>query len=261
MCSFDLDIKTYSFTQALNLNSVKKKEGHHQRTQVIQRSLEIDPVNIFVITEAYRMSDYRQLVARTSGKVVSFYNADTITNHLLARPAITLPQEFYSAPIGGSIEFTAIATGDISHYEWDLDCDGNFELTTATPTVIQTYSAPLTGYIQVRAVAESGYFNSASAALRVVDYTPATISQVHTTINGATARLDFATQHASATLVIANDAPLAYTTKNQLTIMDVVRPTTISLVPISLVGQLGKPVTITISPENFTPTSPRTGVL
>ena len=226
--------------------------------QVVQRSLEIDPVNIFIITEAEIAPDYQSLAAATNGSVSISTDSSTITNHLLSRPTLTLDREFYSAPIGSALNFTVTPSTPISRYEWDLDGDGQFETTSASPTISHTYNASLSGYLQVRAVVDSGYYISASAPFRIFDPAPATIKSATATPLVSSARIAFTP--VPATLILVNDAPLALTSATSFTITDLTAPATVKLVPISASGQLGTPVTLTATPLDFIPTTPKTGV-
>ncbi|MBR3220247.1 cutinase family protein [Candidatus Saccharibacteria bacterium] len=229
--------------------------------QVVQRSLEIDPVNIFIVTEEENLSSYQSLASATGGAVSTIGNATLITDQVSQRPLLLLDQELYVAAPGSTVDFNVTSSMPIQSYEWDLDGDGVFERTTTIGSISQHYAHPLTGYIQVRAVADSGYYSTASANLRVVDFTTSTIKNLLVTKQGLNSvMLSFDAHHAQATLVIADDYLAGYTTNNQFSISDIAKPTTIKLIPISTAGQLGEPATVTVSPANFIPTAPRTGV-
>ena len=226
--------------------------------QVVQRSLEIDPVNVFIATGASTAPSYQLLARATGGFVSTIDTSSIITEHLKNRPHLELDQEFYHAPLGEPLQVKITASAQIQHYEWDLDGDGEFERTTTTPTISHIYTEPLSGFIQVKAVADSGYYSTAAAPFRIFSPDVARIMSANLSLSGSSATLSFTTEHTAATLVLVGDAPLTITTTHQLT-LSLPRATNLTLIPISPSGTPGTPQVLTAVPAGTIPTAPHTG--
>lgn len=134
--------------------------------QVVQRSLEIDPVNVYVVNTEISAKRYKELAGLTGGAV--FTNTrDLGISHLLGRPNVNFPVAEYSAGIGEEIAFSLEVTGEATKYEWDLDFDGVFETATSVPFVSTSYNAARSGYVQAKATNAEGYFSTATALVTV----------------------------------------------------------------------------------------------
>ena len=217
---------------------------------VIKRSLEIDPVNIYVLNKSsLAETDYNMLTTKSSGKIFTTLDS-TSTEYLLTRPDISLPLSEYIGIPGQTFSFEAITEGDIVSYEWDLDFDGNFETTTSTPQVNKTYTSPQTGYIQVRIRDVAGNSSTASAKVTVSSsiQTLPVISNLDVSINDTNAAISF-NSTGTATTVSIGDAFYGITTETNLEISDIKTYTTLTLTPISKTGLLGEPVTTTLTPS------------
>jgi PKD domain/Bacterial Ig-like domain len=91
-----------------------------------------------------------------------------------APPAAEVDVSSALALTGREVTFDASrstdAGGRITRFEWDLDGDGAFELTTTMPITTQTYNAPGTVAPSVRVVDEVGH---EAIATRQIEVTPA----------------------------------------------------------------------------------------
>ncbi len=143
---------------------------------VVKRSLEIDPVNTYVITNQRVANSYQDLANGTAGKViindgsVSAAIMDAL-HQVLTRPTAQLPLTGYEGPVGTEFKFDAsmssIQDSTIISYEWDFNGDGTFDRTTTSPVVYHTYPDKFDGNMQVRVIAANGSSSSASATVKV----------------------------------------------------------------------------------------------
>lgn len=138
--------------------------------KLVQRSLEIDPVNFYVVTTPGNTKNYSKLAEQTGGKVFRLGTADieTSTTTILNRPTLNLDAENYTTYVGNPLTF--ILTTDVSaeHYEWDLDFDGIFETKTNLPIITKKYIAETSGFIQAKIVTSAGLSSTASAKVTVL---------------------------------------------------------------------------------------------
>lgn len=224
--------------------------------QVVQRSLEIDPVNIFSITPRDIRPDYQNLTQLTGGYNFNISSQlSTSTEHLLKRPSARLATANYDLSLGQIATFDASASttqSKIDHYEWDLDCDGVFESRTTTPIITRQYDDPLTGFIQVKVVDDKQRTSTMSAKLTVQkhDNTPPQITKLTLKPTSSTsAQLNFTINHASHVIVAINDAVIGLTSANTLSLSDLstTASTIITLSPVSTSGQIGTPQQVTFN--------------
>lgn len=148
-------------------------DGYHEKDfggvdlpQVIQRSLEIDPVNIYVLAPEHLADTYAEMTTQTNGK---FFGLEPINEENLLtnqatiqsmnqlvfdRPVAKLDVSEYYGLVGDTINFDASESysfnGKELQYEWDLDGDGVFEPGRTGAKISQTYDATFEGFIQVR---------------------------------------------------------------------------------------------------------------
>ncbi|MFS0703418.1 cutinase family protein [Cellulomonas sp. 179-A 9B4 NHS] len=143
---------------------------------VVRRSLEIDPVNLYPVVPEWAAASYEALASQTAGKVVvdggdtEAALTDTLTE-LKNRPVVLLPVLRYAAPLGEAITFDASASyvigSEITEYAWDVDGDGTFDRTTTEPVLTHTYPGEFDGLMQVRVTAANGTVGSMSAPVLV----------------------------------------------------------------------------------------------
>ena len=228
---------------------------------IIKSSYEIDPVNVYVINEIppYN-SDYELITAPTGGQV--FNSVDSISTELLtSRPNIALPLAEYVGKPGEEFTFSATASDNIASYSWDLDFDGVFETTTATPTITKSFAEVGQGYITVKATDASGKSSTTSAKIIITNNLAApeitglraektaTVSETPETIKrSATISYQFKNS-AELALVSINDAPMGFTDQTSFELTDIEYRTTVTLTPISSTGQTGEPVSIELATD------------
>ncbi|MBQ3352079.1 cutinase family protein [Candidatus Saccharibacteria bacterium] len=215
--------------------------------QVINRSLEIDPVNIYVINTTDSAPFYTSLTEATGGQI--FTDASAISSdYILNRPAVNFPLANYLGLVGEELEFDATTTEDIVKYEWDLDFDGTFETITTIPKIVAKYTAPTSGFLQLRITDTNGLSSTASAAVSIynnLENIPE-IANANYSLDGYTAHLSFNTKNTIATLISINGDTLGITTKTEIDITDLEDNTSISLTPIGTDGFTGNAVLINI---------------
>lgn len=152
-------------------------------SQIVRRSLAIDPVNIYPVVPEESATSYEQLAKDTAGQVITFTDANNIAAaadrayvKTVERPVALLKNTKYSAGLGQEITFDAsdsyVIDASIVKYEWDFNGDGAFEQTTATPSVNHTYLEQFDGLMQVRITASNDTVANMSATVKIADVTP-----------------------------------------------------------------------------------------
>ena len=130
---------------------------------IVSLSLSIDPVNIYVVGPEENREKFSRLITSTNG---GYYNEDELTQLstiLKNRPSVTFPLAKYTGKPGEEFDFLANVQGDIIKYEWDLDFDGIFEVTTNSPRITTIYQDETSGYIQLRVTTRDGKISTSSA--------------------------------------------------------------------------------------------------
>lgn len=234
---------------------------------IINLSLAIDPVNVFAITDSESVAEsFRPLTDATNGKTrLLSAESGSLADEILGRPAAKLALETYSGIVGDEFIFDASASNienaDLGlRYDWDLDTDGTFELQDAGATVHRVYSAPVSGFIQVRITDKTGYSSTMSAKLEVTatEPVPATISELKTTlVDAQTFRIDFQTD-AAHVLVVLNDSPLGWIdskASSSFTLTDISEASTLRLIPYSAANLRGEAASITLD-SSVQPSTP-----
>ncbi|MBR2989464.1 VWA domain-containing protein [Candidatus Saccharibacteria bacterium] len=217
--------------------------------KVIEHSLEIDPVNIYVVGDRNNELQYTELISGTNG---GFYNISSdlapSTDMLLTRPSVVFPLDEYQGVPGDEFTFSATVTGEIASYAWDLNFDGIFETISAGPEISKTFTSEASGFIQLKVTDVNGNVSTGSAKLTVSSSLAVepTLFNIHT--NSAPGELSISYslgENTAAVLVQIGDAGIGITSETQLYISDIIEDTTISLVPISYDGTYGTPLNIT----------------
>lgn len=146
----------------------------------IKRSLEIDPVNTYIVTNSWTADSYATLAEATSGKVIIDSGDASAAimealNQVLVRPTARLPLTGYEGQIGTEFKYDAsmssVEGSTIASYQWDFNGDGVFDRTTTEPVVYYTYPGEFDGNMQVRVAAANGTSSSASATVKVSSMT------------------------------------------------------------------------------------------
>lgn len=210
---------------------------------VVQRSLEIDPVNIYVVTQSKLAKFYKNLTTSTGGQVYDYTsdaNIQLSTDQIFQRPVAKLSLENYASLVGEEITFDASMSYSLDDsdltFDWDLNGDGDFELTNAAPIIQKTYGEEFSDYIQVR-VHDDESFSTMSAKVSVTSSPPViaeiTSVSVHQT-SDSSAKITFAT-NAERALILVNDMPAGFiipqNSQGNFTLQEIAKNTQITLVP------------------------------
>lgn len=198
--------------------------------QVVQRSLEIDPVNFYIVTKKDMVPMYRELTERTNGRVFDIERElELSTPTILGRPVAALALENYegltwqefsfdaseSYAVNGQIGQLGEAVADEMarlEFDWDLDGDGVFEITNGGAKVQKVYQQEFSGFVQVKVRMETGAESTMSAKVNVRNEAPARTQIFEANsqaISASAAQLNFTTD-AARVVVIVNDAILGY---------------------------------------------------
>jgi len=249
---FDAAFKELEWTQgatksliAFSNNPLVSPDAHGFTIESIaKRALEIDPVNIYPVVPEEVKDSYAPLAAETSGQVLSYTDdiasaANQAFDKITKRPVPLLGNTEYKAEPGQELTFDAsdsyILEGSITKYDWDYDGDGQFEATTSTPSIKHTYSAPFTGYMQVRMSASNNTLANMSAKVTIDTITPPalpptpqnlTYTITETTDNKSKVTINWqANPDVQAWLIQLNDMPMGYveSSRTSLEITDIDR--------------------------------------
>ncbi len=193
---------------------------HTLMRDVVNLSLAIDPVNIYVITKPKIMPAYEELTRLTGGRVFNVDEPGDLTlstSMVLNRPTVQLPLAEYVGQVGETFTFNATATNRNGSsaglkYEWDLDGDGEFERSSPNGSLDYQYSAEFHGIIQVKVTNQDGLSSTMSAKVDVYDELPetATIDFLSATpIIGGEATVNFVTK-AWRTVILVDNEPVGY---------------------------------------------------
>lgn len=215
--------------------------------QVAQRSLEIDPVNIYVLTNRQDTAQsYQPLIEATNGRTFDFdTELELSTKAILGRPVAKLSLSKYVGAVGSSITFDAsrsYVTDDSDlHFDWDLDGDGVFEYIDQGSRTSETYATACDHYIRVRVHTSPDNFSTMSAQVLIYAQDTlrlAEITQVSATqITPGNFEISFSTKHTDQILLIIDDAiqgfiPISNNT-GKITVQDLIGTSNIHLIPYS----------------------------
>lgn len=220
--------------------------------EVVKRSLEIDPVNFYVIVNYYKTADaYAILAQSTGGDVFYLQDASLATASILNRPFVSLPVSSYKGQVNDVFRFAVSNPDTTLRYDWDLDGDGEFEVQNQS-SVNHTYASEWSGYIQVRATDLAGYSGTMSAHVTVLNSlpNPAKINAATLQYSSHTAQVSVDTAHTAKLLIIIDDTILGFinpSTHPTFTITDIELGTRITLVPYNSAGQRGDSVELSLS--------------
>lgn len=220
---------------------------------VVKRSLEIDPVNVYVINTGFGVEEaYGDLVVRTNGGFIKpDSNANDLSEQLLTRPVAKLKLTEYSAEPGDTLEFDAsdsfAENGDKLRFDWDLDGDDIFEKQNADATITQTYPHSQDDFIQVKVTDTNQHSATMSARVKI---TKAEQVEESAKINefslrkGGDSNLANFTTTGTDVLLVANDTPLGWVEVSsgagKFTIDDLAEETHFALIPYSAAGVRGE---------------------
>lgn len=231
--------------------------------KVVKRSLEIDPVNVYLICDnSFITNEYTDFISATSGKIFNTLGSFS-TDYLLTRPSANFPLTDYYGTPGDEFNFTATVSSGISKYEWDLDFDGIFETETTTPSVSKIYPNATSGFIQLKITATDGTTSTASAKVSIKnsESITASIKNLSASISGDSANVSYELgENTIGAVVSLNESTLGLTDKTSFALTDLTEESILTLTPISSAGELGKPISITLKPDKVAiPLAPKTG--
>lgn len=227
-------------------------------SDVVKRSLEIDPVNFYIVAPSSIASNYTTLAEKTNGKVfdLSSKNITLSGETLLNRPDLNFQFESYTETAGKVATFIVSTTAnDVDHFEWDLNLDGIFELATTTPSVSFLYSTPTSGFIQARVITKNNLSSSASAMLLV---NPAEsseeapiISNLDITKNVGSITASYQrSKNTAGILIFLDNSAIGMTTEPKFTIKDLpAGKHTVALIPASETNIRGEALASTFEVE------------
>ena len=144
--------------------------------QVIQRGLEIDPVNIYAVVPNNKQNAYSELTERSSGKaIVNEGDAATVLEtaltKIITRPVVRLPINQYYTTSKDETVFDASTSysvdSEIIRWDWDFDGDGVFEIENGGPIARYTYPESGDFNVNVRATDANGGVGSHSVPVHV----------------------------------------------------------------------------------------------
>ena len=148
---------------------------------IVDAAYAVDPAQIYIIDTSGHdaMAPVMSLAERTGGaylqaddsnKIVDQVNAsvENVTN----KPNAWINRQ-YVAKIGDTLELDGAgsysANGKIVKYEWDVDQDGVYDVTTDRPFVNYTFTKEFSGLLTLRVTDSSGLTNIATTTLTVSD--------------------------------------------------------------------------------------------
>ena len=185
---------------------------------VVKRSLEIDPVNIYVIDPGDFADDYQELVTRTNGGFINEgSDADDMWSELFTRPIARLKLMDYKAEVDSTLEFDATDSyaedGGNLRFDWDLDGDGIFEKEDTEAVVSHSYTQPFDGYIQVKVRDQNDNIATMSAHVNINTEEPvyelAKITNFSSWEHGVSTVINFTTT-GTKVLLATNETPLGF---------------------------------------------------
>ncbi|MDC7120192.1 GDSL-type esterase/lipase family protein [Cellulomonas fimi] len=145
---------------------------------VIADALAVDPVEVYPIdvgTGAFAPS-VEAVAAGTGGSTTTSLDvAETLLDTVST--AMDKPYAWvqgpYVARVGDTLRLDArgsyATTGDLVSFEWDLDGDGTYDVTTSTPTLDHTFSTLVDAYLAVRVTDAAGRASIATTPLAITD--------------------------------------------------------------------------------------------
>lgn len=133
--------------------------------------------SILIADDSDAQLAFEQLATETSGRLLVAPTANTVPNMLVtainavaAAPAAD-PAGPYLGRVGQPLTLDGRASVDpdsaIQVYEWDVDGDGVFDLSTAEPLLSVTYAAELTSTVTLRVTDEDGHMATAATPVTI----------------------------------------------------------------------------------------------
>ena len=214
---------------------------------VIKRSLEIDPVNVYTLgMEAEVANYYNNLVGGTDGEHCETLPDDLNNISITGRPNINLALEQYRAKPGETINYQIIGdTDNIDHIDWDLDLDGNYDTRSIGTMISAQYSTMISGFVKAKVSYLSGLESTVSAKVTVTDEPDSSPSVTIRDVlpDGDTAEISYALgRNTSGVIIRLNDILIGISSSGTLKLTDLSADSILTLIPFSADGTLGDPV-------------------
>ncbi|MDR1032875.1 MAG: cutinase family protein [Candidatus Nomurabacteria bacterium] len=230
---------------------------------VVKRSLEIDPVNTYVISVEHMRSEYEDLVNLTGGKFFTIgdmtgEDLEHITDYITTRPMAVLDSSAYTGKANQDIVFDATGSygvgADIVRYEWDLDFDQTFETVTTAPFAVKRYDSTTSGMMQLKVIDKNGSESTMSATVTIsgesapsLNVLPPTILSAERSLTGSamTLKVRWANNDTNAkyVMVSVDGVLLGYADASQLNIgitdLNPLQDVTIGLQGMTEAGEVG----------------------
>lgn len=132
---------------------------------IVSRALEIDPVQVFAAdTGGLGDASIVQITSDTGGSVIPggdvVATIDSVVDTVATQPFAWLAGP-YVGTVGEPYVFDATGSFDpsgepLTQFEWDVDGDGTWDATTATPTLSWTFATPFSGVAVIRVTGPGG---------------------------------------------------------------------------------------------------------
>lgn len=162
---------------------------------VAQRSLEIDPVNVYPVVSEWMADYYAPLAEATSGKVITDSGDTTAALEdaltvIEERPVPTLEFNHYYGPVGSTIRYDATGSYSVSSeivkWDWDWNGDGVYDLEGGTSVEEHVYDSEFDGLVQLRVTDKDGLIANYSVPVTIgAAPEPTTIPADSLTVSGS----------------------------------------------------------------------------
>ena len=148
---------------------------------IVDAAYAVDPAQIYIIDTSGHdaMAPVMSLAERTGGAYLQADDNDKLVDQVNAsvENVTNKPNAWincqYVAKIGDTLELDGAgsysANGKIVKYEWDVDQDGVYDVTTDRPFVNYTFTKEFSGLLTLRVTDSSGLTNIATTTLTVSD--------------------------------------------------------------------------------------------
>ena len=151
----------------------------YTKADVEKKAYELDPVEIYVFdTNGWlETPELADLTTRTGGQIVKVNNPQTAPDAIAAAVEQASNKPFawldgpYNRAIGESLTLDARGSysknGTITSYEWDLNGDGDFEVSSSSPILEHTWHEAYSGLVGLRITDSTGATSMATIKLDV----------------------------------------------------------------------------------------------
>ena len=151
----------------------------YTKADVEQKAYELDPVEVYAFdTNGWlETPELADLTTRTGGQIVKVNNPQTAPDVIAAAVEKASNKPFawldgpYNRAIGESLTLDARGSysknGTITSYEWDLNGDGDFEVSSSSPTFEYTWHEAYSGLVGLRITDSTGATSMATIKLDV----------------------------------------------------------------------------------------------